>query len=327
MTQTSYQQHPILVVGSCKLTSSIVVCLLQAGHRITLYSDDCQAVKARVEIHRAAIDQLALPHAAWTDCQELNQLEGHLEHSLVIAVTPENVARKETLIRQLEAILSPDALIAINTESIPLGTLQQQASQPERIIGLNWTEPAHTTLFLEIVTTRQNSAHLADALYETARSDWQKDPYVVRNGCGIRTRMLSAMLREAFYLIENGYVSIEGIDRGCRNDAGYYMPFAGNFRYMDLMGTFIYGLVMQDLNPELSKSRQVPHFFQELIQQGSLGMDSGKGFFDYLPGEPAHWDAQLQQFSYQIAELMSKYPFNGQETEELTGAQSLVHDE
>lgn len=134
------------------------------------------------------------------------------------------------------------------------------------------------------------------------------------------------MIREAFYLVENGYVSVEGIDRGCRNDAGYYMPFAGNFRYMDLMGTFIYGLVMQDLNPELSKSRHIPHFFQELIQKGNLGMDSGKGFYDYQDGEPENWDALLQQFSYQISDLISKYPFNYEETTELTGEQPVMHE-
>ncbi len=326
MTTISYQRVSILVVGSCKLTSSVVVCLLQAGHQVALYSDDYQSIKARVNTHIVAIEELALSHAAWTDCEEIDHLDGHLDYKLVIAITPENAGQKEALIQQLESLLSPDALIAINTESIPLDTLQQQARQPERIIGLNWTEPAHTTLFLEIVTTRQNAAALTDALYETARSDWQKDPYVVRNGCGIRTRMLCAMFREAFYLVENGYVSVEGIDRGCRNDSGYYMSFAGNFRYMDLMGTFVYGLVMQDLNPELSKSRQLPIFFQELIQQGSVGMDSGKGFFDYQLGEPERWDALFQQFSYQISELMSKYPFNYQETRELADAQSMIHD-
>lgn len=327
MTKTSYQRAPILVVGSCKLTSSIVVCLLQAGHRITLYSNDYQEVTNRINTHQTALDQLGLPHAAWTDCHELTHLDGHLEHSLVITITPENPSQKQVLIGQLEAVLSADALITVNTESIPLDTLQQHAQQPERIIGLNWTEPAHTTLFLEIITTRQNAPSLTDALYETARSNWHKDPYVLRNGCGIRTRMLCAMLREAFYLVENDYVSVEGIDRGCRNDSGYYMSFAGNFRYMDLMGTFIYGLVMQDLNPELSKSRQLPPFFQELTQQGRLGMDSGKGFFDYQPGEAASWDALFQKFSYQISELMNKYPFNYQQTKELAETKLLVHDE
>lgn len=245
MSKTSYQREPILVVGSGKLTSSVVVCLLQAGHRVTLYSDDCPAMQNRINTHRVAIDQVGLPHVDWSDCHELTKLDGHLDYSLAIAVTPENPAQKKVLIGQLEAVLPPDALIAINTESIPLDTLQQQARRPERIVGLNWTEPAHTTLFLEIVANPQASTALVDALYETARSGWQKDPYVVRNGCGIRTRMLCAMFREAFFLVENGYVSVEGIDRGCRNDSGYYMTFAGNFRYMDLMGTFIYGSTLR----------------------------------------------------------------------------------
>lgn len=147
MTKTSYQRAAILLIGSCKLTSSIAVCLLQAGHRVTLYSDDCRAVKDRINIHLAAIDQEALFGLGRSDCDELSQLEGNLDHRLVIAVTPEKQSEKEALIRQLEAVLSSDALIAINTESISLDTLQQSARQPERIIGINWVEPAHTTFF------------------------------------------------------------------------------------------------------------------------------------------------------------------------------------
>ncbi|MBC7921080.1 MAG: 3-hydroxyacyl-CoA dehydrogenase, partial [Ferruginibacter sp.] len=180
--------------------------------------------------------------------------------------------------------------------------------------------------FLEIITTDQNRADLVDAFHATARSDWQKDPYVMRNGGGIRTRMLCAMIREAFYLVENEYVSVESIDRGCRNDAGYYMPFAGNFRYMDLMGTYIYGLVMQDLNPELSKNQHVPSFFQEIIRQGGSGMASGKGFYAYRDGEAEDWEAVFERFSYQISQLISKYPFNYTETPELTSDQFRGHE-
>src|SRR5690606_30244795 len=98
----------------------------------------------------------------------------------------------------------------------------------------------------------------------------------------------------AFYLVENGYASMESIDRACRNDAGYYLPFAGNFRYMDLMGTYAYGVVMKDLNPELSKATVVPD---------SVVAD----FQSYAADHPEHWEKIVRTVSEEIRELILKY--------------------
>src|SRR5690606_22811349 len=95
----------------------------------------------------------------------------------------------------------------------------------------------------------------------------------------IRSRLLAALVREAFYLIENGYVGVEDIDRACRNDAGYYLPFAGNCRYMDLMGTWAYGTVMADLNPELSNASHLPDFFNQILAERGTGLANVKVFF------------------------------------------------
>ncbi len=213
------------------------------------------------------------------------------------------------MIAQLEKGVAPNVPIAINTESIPLGAIQAGAQNPARIIGANWAEPAHTTLFLEIITSDYTLPGVVQEFADFARLFWQKDPYIVWD-CGVRARLMGAMIREACFLIENGYASVADVDRACRNDAGYYLPFAGNFRYMDLMGTAVYGLVMQDLNRELSKDRHLPQFFRKVMEQGGLGMDNNRGFYTYRPGEPDRWAETLRQFSYQIQQLMRKYPFN-----------------
>lgn len=120
---------------------------------------------------------------------------------------------------------------------------------------------------------------------------------------------MCALIREAFYLVEHNYVSAEDIDRACRNDPGYYLPFAGNFRYMDLMGTYLYGLVMEDMNPDLSAGSGIPEFFTGLLDNDHLGMATGKGIYDYGEGESAQWESLFGKFNVQIQALMEKYPF------------------
>jgi 3-hydroxybutyryl-CoA dehydrogenase len=243
------------------------------------------------------------------------EIEGFLDrkaagHKIGIAITGENVEEKKARIQQLEKLLFPGSIIAINTESIPLSLLQDGCEHPERLIGLNWVEPAHTTFFLEIITNAGTKKKLVDHLYDLAKAHWNKDPYCVSKNVGIRAKMLSGMIREAFFLVQNGYATIEDIDRACRNDAGYYLPFAGNFRYMDLMGTYAYGLVMKDLNRELSKEAHVPPFFEEIMKKGGLGMQNNKGFYSYEPGDAERWKELFSMFSYQIQQIIEKNPFN-----------------
>jgi 3-hydroxybutyryl-CoA dehydrogenase len=243
----------------------------------------------------------------------VSRLHNEAGYDVAIAVTNENPDEKAALIRELDGILNENATLVINTESIALSALQQYSNNPRRLLGVNWAEPAHTTCFLEVITNETSQQHLVDDFCHTARELWKKDPYVLKKDKGVRAQLMCALLREAFYLVENNYVTVEDIDRACRNDAGYYMTFAGNFRYMDLMGTYMYGIVMQDLNPELSKNSHIPAFCQRLIDVGSKGMVSGEGFYDYGPGEAEQWDAVFRKFSYQIQQIIDKYPFQYKE--------------
>ena len=117
------------------------------------------------------------------------------------------------------------------------------------------------------------------------------------------------MARESFYSIDNGYAEPIDIDRACRNDPGYYLPFAGNFRYMDLMGTFIYGVVMKDLNPELSNEKTTSNLMDDKINTGKLGLHIGEGFYTYSKKEMESEEEDFLNFSKKIKALMDKYPF------------------
>jgi 3-hydroxybutyryl-CoA dehydrogenase len=299
--------EPVLIVGNGNLTYSIAVCLLKTKY-INLCTDDLNEARNIILTHLSEMKNEIGKDIIDDNKLKISDSFKKDKYGLAIVITAEDLVIKKDAISQLEKKLSPGTIIAINTESICLDVIQEDAIHPERIIGLNWTEPAHTTHFLEIITNSSVKEGVADQVANMAKS-WNKDAYIVEN-FGIRSRLISAMVREAFYLIENGYASVEDIDRACRNDAGYYLPFAGNCRYMDLMGTYAYGMVMKDLNPDLSKEKQLPEFFTDILKQGGLGMKNGKGLYHYTPDEIKHWQKIVSEFSYQIEDIIDKYPFN-----------------
>ncbi|MFN3381600.1 MAG: 3-hydroxyacyl-CoA dehydrogenase family protein [Runella zeae] len=116
-----------------------------------------------------------------------------------------------------------------------------------------------------------------------------------------------AMLREAFYLVENGYATVEDVDRSLRNDLGYWITFAGPFRFMDLTGIPAYLTVMKDLFPELSNTAQVPSMMEELVASGAKGVSNAQGFYPYTAQSAEHWEEQFIEFSYDIRKLAKKY--------------------
>ncbi len=308
--ESAHLLSPIAVIGTGDLTYSIVTCFLKASYSVTLCTENKDEAEIYIRNYLTDIDGNAFGHKN-LKIYNIGQNPGNSK--LTIALTGEDLLGKLAVIASLEKILDPFATIAINTESIELNQIQEKAAHPSRIIGLNWTEPAHTTRFLEIITNEQVSSEVKKLIDKVSKTI-NKDAYTVDNS-GVRSRLMSAMIREAFYLVEKGYASVEDIDRACRNDAGYYLPFAGNCRYMDLMGTYAYGMVMKDLNPDLSKARELPGFFAKIVENGGQGMKNGEGLYDYTTEEVKNWKKVFNEFSQQIEVIMNKYPFNHPETD------------
>ncbi len=311
----------VLLVGNGKLAASVYTCLINAGQLVDFHSNNPTEAIERITLHIANSFQRETVEVHCKYVEEIAKSPVKLSCKLAIIITAEDLLEKTTCLQKVEKNIPADTIIAINTESIALSTIQKNAVYPSRIIGVNWSEPAHTTYFLEIITNQSTSKELVQDFNQLSKS-WQKDPYILHNDCGIRARMMCAMIREAFYLVENGYVFIEDIDRACRNDAGFYLPFAGNFRYMDLMGAYMYGIVMKDLNPELCNSNHIPKFFKDIVEQGGEGMENNQGIYSYQNGDTEKWDEVFRTFSYQIQEIIHKY--SSQANEEKNDAKVLI---
>lgn len=292
----------VLVVGGGKSIYSIVICLAKNGVNVLLLSED-------VSICKSELDKMLIDRSLFDDLNIIiaDSVSTNRRFDMGIAHTDEVENEKEHAILLLEKYVSETSVIAVNTEIISLRTLQKKMKNGSRLIGVNWVEPACTTFFLEIINNNNNVNGLANSLLEEANSFWKKDGYIVESDLGVRSKFFTAIVREALFLVENDYASIEDIDRACRNDPGYYMSFAGNLRYMDLMGTFSYGIVMKELNKELSKATELPLFFKELKEKQN-NLTPKEKYISEKNKENIQND--FQDFSTQIKDIIEKYPFN-----------------
>jgi 3-hydroxybutyryl-CoA dehydrogenase len=307
---------PAGVVGMGLMGTSIAACLVAAGHRVGCVETDSAKVRtAPKRLLRLLEDSSHEGFLAEAPSTALDRvtISGDFsvlaDAAVIIESTVEDLVVKQNVIADVENVVSVRALIGSNTSAIPVSELQREAKHPERILGLHWAEPANITRFMEVICGARTAPVYATRAMQLARS-WGKEPSLLRKDIRgfITNRIMYAMLREAFHLVEAGYASVEDVDRSLRNDMGYWITFAGPFRFMDLTGIPAYAAVMKDLLPDLDSSTQIPRLMQKMVRSGARGVSNAKGFYRYTPAQAKRWEELFLEFSHQIRRLAEQYP-------------------
>jgi 3-hydroxybutyryl-CoA dehydrogenase len=307
---------PVGIVGLGLMGCSITTCLLMAGHPVVAVAPiplDMPTAEPRIREHlEKSREEGLIPESPEHYFNNLTITEDYSllkPCAIVIECTIENLEIKKSVYKKIEAVISDETIVTSNTSAIPISILQKETSLPNRFMGLHWNEPSHTSRFLEIICGELTDINKAEWLYEVSHL-WEKEPTLVRKDIRgfITNRLMYAMYREAFNLVENGYATVEDVDRACRNNPGYWMTLVGVFRWMDLTGVHAYHTVMKDLFPTLSNQTETPKLIDDIVQKGGKGVLNAKGFYDYTPEEAEMWRKTFEEFSFEIRRLANKYP-------------------
>jgi 3-hydroxybutyryl-CoA dehydrogenase len=296
--------------------ASVSACLLAAGHLVVgLESDKAQRASAKKRVarllgkmHREGL--LRTPAEAVLErFRNTADVDEFAQTQIVIESIAENGPKKKALLNAIEDTVGRHVPIGCNTSAIPISILQEEAKHPKRILGIHWAEPAHTTRFLEVICGKETSPTVARKVMALSRH-WGKEPTFLRRDIRgfITNRCFYALLREAMYLVENGYATVADVDRSLRNDLGYWITFAGPFRFMDLTGIPAYATVAKDLFPELANTTEVPETLAKLARNGAKGVANASGFYPYTKAQAERWEKLFMEFSYGIRKLAQEYP-------------------
>jgi 3-hydroxybutyryl-CoA dehydrogenase len=315
MTTDLNAASPVAVIGLGLMGRSIAACLLASGHTVTGVTDNLQASADAPERIRELLEEMQRegllrehPAAVMPRFRLTARLRDIAGSAIVFESVTEDLELKRKLFLEIEGLVSPECILATNTSALPVSLLQEGSRHPERMLGIHWDEPAHVTRFLEIIPGKTTSDVYLDRVAALAPG-WGKEPSTLRREIRgfITNRISYAMFREACHLVDSGVCTVEDVDRSLRNDVGWWIPFAGPFRYMDLMGVQGYHRVMQDLLPELSSNPGVPKLMRDVVESGGRGIANGRGFYQYTPEEAKAWEEKFIEFNYRIRRLTAEF--------------------
>ena len=198
---------------------------------------------------------------------------------LVIEAATENPDIKVKILKQLDALLAPEAIIATNTSSISITMLAAATQRADRFVAMHFFNPAPVMALVEIVRGLQTSDATHDAVFDLAKR-LGKTPISVRNAPGfVVNRILVPMINEAFFVLAEGIAKPEDIDAGMR--LGCNQPI-GPLALADLIGLDVCLAVMNTYMAEFNDSKYRPcPLLKEMVAAGRLGRKTGRGVYAY----------------------------------------------
>jgi 5-formyl-3-hydroxy-2-methylpyridine 4-carboxylic acid 5-dehydrogenase len=205
---------------------------------------------------------------------------------LVIENIPEQVEIKAALYAQLDQLIPTDTIVATDTSGIPITKLQAHISNPERFVGMHWSNPPHIVPMIEVIAGEQTAPQVVSAIQSLIR-DLGLLPVMLKKDVPgfVENRVLYALLRECVDLVEQGVIDPEDLDTCVNWGIGFKLAVIGPMRLLDMAGLDIYQSVSSFLNSELCDRADVSPMIESATNENQLGMKSGRGLFEYSEQE------------------------------------------
>lgn len=198
---------------------------------------------------------------------------------LVIEAATENYELKVKILKQVDALLGSEVIVASNTSSISITKLAAVTQRADRFIGMHFFNPVPMMALVEIIRGLQTSDTTHDAVHDLA-TRLGKSPITVKNAPGfVVNRILVPMINEALFVLAEGLATPEDIDAGMK--LGCNQPI-GPLALADMIGLDVCLAVMEVYLNEFGDSKYRPcPLLKEMVAAGHLGRKTGRGVYVY----------------------------------------------
>ena len=196
----------------------------------------------------------------------------------VIEAAPERIDLKIDLLRRIEALVPPRAVMASNTSALSITEIAGALNDPSRVAGMHFFNPVHKMKLVEIVQALESAPATLEAIEEVARR-MGKETVLVRESPGFITSRVNAMIgNEAFYMLQEGVASARDIDKALKLGLNHPM---GPFELVDLVGLDTRLSVLEFLHKSMGEKYRPCPLLVQYVRAGRLGRKVGRGVYEY----------------------------------------------
>ena len=275
------------IIGAGTMGNGIAQACAVAGVKVVMVDIAQAAVEKGLATVSGSLDRLIKKEkltaeqktAALAMIQGSTNYEDLKAAQLVIEAATENYELKLKILKQVDAMLAPEVIIASNTSSISITKLAAATSRADRFIGMHFFNPVPMMALMEIIRGYLTSDATHDAV-KALSVTLGKSPITVKNAPGfVVNRILVPMINEAFFVLSEGIATAEDIDAGMK--LGTNQPI-GPLALADMIGLDVCLAVMDVYLEEYGDSKYRPcPLLKEMVAAGQLGRKTGRGVYTY----------------------------------------------
>jgi 3-hydroxybutyryl-CoA dehydrogenase len=283
--------NTVACLGTGTMGHGVAFLAAKAGYAVNLFGRSPESIKR-------GLDSIDRAIALYEDNKLMPAGEGEKIRKNVTGVTTlqeavagadlvmESVAEvlqvKRDVFAVVEAACPEHAVIATDTSGLDLEEIRTVFKRPERFLSIHFFTPPYLMPTVEVCPC---SATL-DSVRKTA-VQWVESignmPVELSTAVPgfIINRIQAAVLREAAYIVEQGWASAETVDKAVVYSLGRRYAQTGPIESADMGGWDILGALLDELGGKLCAYKKAPALADDLRARGNLGLKTGKGYYDW----------------------------------------------
>ncbi|MFY9138950.1 3-hydroxyacyl-CoA dehydrogenase [Zwartia sp.] len=232
----------IAIVGSGLVGQAWAIVFARGGHRVKMWDGDPSAVAGAATLIEKQVADLQAAGliddpvgliARISGCATLEEVllgADYVQESL-----PERLEMKKEIFAKMDALAPSATILASSTSSIPASAFTEALPGRARCLIAHPVNPPYLVPVVEICGAPWTDAQVVQRTWDVMEGVGQKPVKIHRELKGfVLNRLQGALLREAFRLVEQGYVDAEGLDVTVREGLGLRWSFMGPFETIDL---------------------------------------------------------------------------------------------
>ena len=291
--ETSPAFSQVGLIGTGAMGQGIAQLSAQAGARVLLLDTREGAAQQAVDKIRAlwaslaakgklSDEQVATYGARLRAVVSMADLAGC---DMVVEAIVERLDIKQALLRELEPLLPPTAIIASNTSSLSITAMATALQHKARFAGWHFFNPAPLMKVVEVIQGLATDRSTCERLTTFTRQ-FGHTPVNAQDTPGFLVNHLGrAYSTEALRIVQEGVTDFATVDRILRDQIGFKL---GPFELMDLTGMDITHAVTESIYRQYyDEPRYRPNAIAaQRVAAGVLGRKTGEGYYRYTEGKP-----------------------------------------
>jgi len=279
----------IMVIGSGTMGHGIAQSFAMGGYEVAMQDSFPPALERADKLIRGSLATMveaglitpdSIPQILSRIHPVLSLEEAAQDADLAIESIVENKEAKADIFKKLDSLCPPKTILASNSTLLNIFDFVE-SSRPDKLLVTHFYAPPQIIPLVDILKNDKTDPGNVEAVIAVLKSLGKK-PIVFNKPISgyVVSRVMVAYQREIFYLLDNGYISAQDIDDAMIWGLAMRMLVVGGVQRIDFGGL---DLTAKNANNPTTTTPPTyqPKLLYELVEEGHLGVKSGRGFYDY----------------------------------------------